>query len=52
MEVLRDASATFDAGELVALLGKSGSGKSTFLHLVGRVAIDRPAGRSSLGTRT
>ena len=37
---LRDVSFEIEAGELVALTGASGSGKSTILNLIG--ALDRP----------
>ena len=40
LEVLAGASATIHAGELVAIVGESGTGKSTMLHLLG--ALDRP----------
>jgi len=35
LEVLRDLSLSVDKGEMVAVTGESGSGKSTFLHLLG-----------------
>src|SRR2546425_12381572 len=44
VRVLRGASVSVRAGEMVALVGASGVGKSTLLHVLG--ALDRPsAGR-------
>ncbi len=40
LEVLKGVSLTLDRGEMVALVGKSGSGKSTFLHIAG--TLDAP----------
>lgn len=40
LTVLDDLSMTVDAGEIVAVVGESGTGKSTLLHLIG--ALDRP----------
>jgi lipoprotein-releasing system ATP-binding protein len=40
LEVLRGVSLDVRAGEFVAVVGESGTGKSTLLHLIG--ALDRP----------
>ena len=40
LDVLRDASITVRSGEIVAIVGESGTGKSTLLHILG--ALDRP----------
>ena len=40
LDVLTDADVEVRAGELVAVVGESGTGKSTLLHLLG--ALDRP----------
>jgi lipoprotein-releasing system ATP-binding protein len=42
VRVLRGASLSLDSGESVAVIGASGVGKSTLLHLLG--ALDRPSG--------
>jgi lipoprotein-releasing system ATP-binding protein len=41
IDVLRGVNVTIGQGELVSLIGASGSGKSTFLHVVG--TLDLPA---------
>jgi lipoprotein-releasing system ATP-binding protein len=41
IDVLKGVSVTIEKGELVSLVGASGSGKSTFLHVVG--TLDAPA---------
>ncbi len=40
--ILNEVNATFNAGELVALIGRNGSGKSTLLRAV--AALNRPQG--------
>ena len=42
LEVFEDLDLTVDTGEFVVLLGRSGSGKSTFLNLIS--GIDLPSG--------
>jgi lipoprotein-releasing system ATP-binding protein len=42
LEVLRGASFEVERGEVLAVVGESGTGKSTLLHLMG--ALDRPTG--------
>lgn len=47
IDVLTDMNLTVSPGEMVAIIGTSGSGKSTFLHLLG--GLDKPtSGRVEL----
>lgn len=46
LEVLRGVSFGVQPGEFIAVVGESGTGKSTLLHLLG--ALDRPTGGSVL----
>src|SRR5690348_14070401 len=41
IDVLRGVSIDIERGELVSLIGASGAGKSTFLHVLG--TLDAPA---------
>jgi lipoprotein-releasing system ATP-binding protein len=51
LQILRELELTVERGEMVAVMGASGVGKSTLLHLLG--GLDKPdAGRISVGDRT
>jgi lipoprotein-releasing system ATP-binding protein len=50
LDVLSDLDLRLESGDRVAILGQSGSGKSTFLHILG--TLDRPTvGRIAFGGR-
>ena len=52
MEALKDVSCTFEQGKIYAIIGKSGSGKSTMLSLMagGSVMISSRKGISARPT--
>ena len=47
--VLRDVSVRVGAGEIVALIGRSGSGKSTVLRVLAGLSTDHTGDRVGLG---
>src|SRR5438445_521551 len=47
LTVLRDLDLSVDGGEMVAIVGASGVGKSTLLHVLG--GLDRPEQRVAVG---
>lgn len=46
---LQGLDLTVEAGELTALIGNSGSGKSTFLNMIG--GLDRPSAHEHLNRK-
>jgi len=51
-EVLRDVSLSLRGGEMVAIIGKSGSGKSTFLKLVAGIISTKYTGKIKIFGRS
>jgi len=51
IDVLRGVNVNIEKGELVSLIGASGTGKSTFLHVVGTLDMPARRGRSAVGGR-
>ena len=49
IQVLVDVNLTVHRGEVVAIVGESGTGKSTLLHLLG--VLDEQIGRASCRER-
>ena len=47
--VLRDVSLRIDCGEIVALIGRSGSGKSTVLRVMAGLSTDHTGNRAVSG---
>ena len=49
--VLHDVAVTAQAGHVLALMGKTGSGKSTFLRVINRMAEQRGSGEILINHR-